>query len=94
MYLHLGTDCMVKISEIIGIFNVQQTGGYREYLAKYPQQCPLINIAAAEKVSSLVVTDRAVYLSAIAAVTLKKRVQKGFFDQAAYIRRGNGGKDV
>ena len=44
MYLHLGSDCMVKNSEIIAIFNLRdpQSEIYKDYVEKYRDRYKLL----------------------------------------------------
>lgn len=87
MYLHLGSDCMVKNSEIIAIFNLrdQQSGVYKDYVEKYKDRYQLVDLSEGEDWSSCILTKDVIYLSAISALTLKKRVEDGFFSDAVYI---------
>ena len=86
MYLHLGADCMVKNSEIIAIFNLRhgQSSIYTDYIAKYGQKYHIVDAAEGEDYASVILTCDTLYLSAISAVTLKKRADAGFLAGACY----------
>ena len=80
MYLHLGSDCMVKNSEIIAIFNLRdpQSTIYRDYVEKYSRQYEIVDITEQGAYASCILTQRVIYLSSISALTLKKRLEDGF----------------
>lgn len=86
MYLHLGSDCMVKNSDIIAIFNLrdQQSNIYRDYIEKYQQRYKIIDLSEDSDFSSCVITEKIIYLSAISSLTLKKRLEEGFLADAVY----------
>lgn len=86
MYLHLGSDCMVKNSEIIAIFNLrdQQSGIYRDYINKCQQRYKIVDLSEGGSCSSCIITETTIYLSAISSVTLKKRLEEGFCSEAVY----------
>ena len=80
MYLHLGSDCMVKNSDIIAIFNLRnpQSTIYRDYVEKYGNLYEIVDIAEQEAYASCILTQKVIYLSAISSVTLKKRLEEGW----------------
>lgn len=86
MYLHLGADCMVKNSEIIAIFNLRdpQSLIYEDYVLKYGQNYQIVDATDGEAYASMILTDDTLYLSAISAITLKKRADTGFMVGAVY----------
>ena len=86
MYLHLGADCMVKNSEIIAIFNLRhpQSAIYSEYVERYSSKYAVVDAAEGEDYASVVLTKDTLYLSAISALTLKKRADAGFMAGACY----------
>lgn len=86
MYLHLGSDCMVKNSDIIAIFNLrdQQSNIYRDYIEKYRQRYKIIDLSEDGDFSSCIITEKIIYLSAISSLTLKKRLEEGFLADAVY----------
>lgn len=86
MYLHLGADCMVKNSEIIAIFNLShpQSAIYSEYVERYRGKYKIIDATEGDAYASVVLTKDTLYLSAISALTLKKRVDAGFMADACY----------
>ncbi len=86
MYLHLGSDYMVKNSEIIAIFNLrnQQSNIYNDYVEKYRQRYRVVDLSEDGDFSSCILTEDTIYLSAISALTLKKRLEEGFLADAVY----------
>lgn len=80
MYLHIGNEYSVKIKNIIGIFDIENTtvGKYtREYLDRAEREKHCI-YATSELPKSFVVTyengTETVYISQLAVSTLKKRL--------------------
>lgn len=88
MYLHLGADCMVKNSEIIAVFNLRhpQSLVYSDYVKKYGAHYTIVDVSGGEDYSSCILTKDTLYLSAISSLTLKKRVEAGFMEDASYNR--------
>lgn len=86
MYLHLGSDYMVKNSEIIAIFNlrVPQSDIYNDYVEKYRHKYRIVDLSEDGNFSSCILTEDTIYLSAISALTLKKRLEEGFLSNAVY----------
>ena len=86
MYLHLGADCMVKNSEIIAILDVRhpQSLIYTDYVEKYRERYKVVDAAEGEDYASIILTEETLYLSAISALTLKKRAHAGFLAGACY----------
>ena len=86
MYLHLGADCMVKNSEIIAILDVRhpQSLIYTDYVEKYRERYKVVDAAEGEDYASIILTEKTLYLSAISALTLKKRADAGFLAGACY----------
>ena len=86
MYLHLGADCMVKHSAIIAILDVRhpQSLIYSAYVEKYRERYKVVDAAEGEDYASIILTEETLYLSAISALTLKKRADAGFLAGACY----------
>lgn len=94
MYLHLGSDYMIKNSEIIAIFNLKDDDSdiYKEYIRKYGSKYEIIDASEGEEFYSCVLTEDKIYLSAISSATLKKRLEENVlldFD----VMSSDGGKD-
>ena len=87
MYLHLGSDYMIKNSEIIAIFNLkdEESDIYKEYISKYADKYELIDASEGEAFYSCVLTEDKIYLSAISSITLKKRLEEGFIADSVYV---------
>lgn len=87
MYLHLGSDCMVKNSEIIAIFNLRspQSDIYEEYVQKSRGLYEVVDLSEKEEDrSSCILTPGVIYISPISAMTLKKRAEESFLAEAVY----------
>lgn len=87
MYLHLGSDYMIKNSEIIAIFNLKddESDIYNEYISKHSDKYEIIDASEGEGFYSCVLTEKQIYLSAISSITLKKRVEEGLSTDYVYI---------
>jgi hypothetical protein len=80
MYLHLGQDVLVKTSDVIGIFDMDNTTvskGTRKFLTMAEQEGRVIS-AADDLPKTFVLCGRSrkdcrVYLSQISSPTLRKR---------------------
>ena len=80
MYLHLGMDVVVRKSDIIGLFdldNASQSHITREYLSRAEKNGLVTNVVNNELPRSFIVTvqggEQRIYLSQITAQTLLKR---------------------
>ena len=84
MYLHLGQDCIVKTSEILGIFDLDKSStsrDTREFLRRAESEGRVVNVSPELPKSFLVRATKpcTVYICQISAATLKKR--SGFLGQ-------------
>ena len=77
---------MVKNSEIIAIFNLRdpQSEIYKDYVEKYRDRYKIVDLYEGEGCSSCILTEDTIYLSAISALTLKKRVEEDFLADSVY----------
>ncbi len=77
---------MVKNSEIIAIFNLRdpQSEIYKDYVEKYRDRYKIVDLSEGEDCSSCILTEDTIYLSAISALTLKKRVEEDFLADSVY----------
>lgn len=80
MYLHLGNDVVVRKSDVVGIFdldNTSQSALTRRYLAAAEKAGSVVNAAGLELPKSFVVcadgNGQTVYLSQLNSSTLFKR---------------------
>ncbi|MGI6030020.1 MAG: extracellular matrix regulator RemB [Eubacteriales bacterium] len=87
MYIHLGSDTVVNMKHIIGIFDMETTSISRitrEFLKTSEEQCSVVNVSE-EIPKSYVVCQvdgkPVVYISQISTTTLTKR--SGFMDGIA-----------
>lgn len=87
MYLHLGQEIVVRLADIIGIFDIETASVgrvTRRFLARSEQELRVTNVCADLPKSFVVCDGEAgprVYLSQISTATLKKRA--GFLDDMA-----------
>ena len=77
---------MVKNSEIIAIFNLRdpQSEIYKDYVEIYRDRYKIVDLSEGEGCSSCILTEDTIYLSAISALTLKKRVEEDFLVDSVY----------
>ncbi len=80
MYLHLGQDTVVKISEVVGIFDLETSTISkitRDYLAKAEKLGKVINVSMEMPKTFILCKDHnnkiQVYISQISSSTLRKR---------------------
>ena len=80
MYLHLGNEIVIKNSDIVGIFDIDNTSvgkATRDFLANAERNMQVTNVTN-ELPKSFVVTSgesgSRVYISQISAQTLKRRI--------------------
>ena len=76
MYLHLGSDVVVRESEIIGIFDLDTASvskHTRDFLKKAEQGGRVVNVTYDLPKSFVICRDNTVYISQLAAATLKGR---------------------
>lgn len=79
IYLHIGNNYSVDVREIIGIFdmdNTTVTSCTKKLLDKAEKEKKLF-LATYELPKTFIVTKKRVYISQLAASTLKKRISKG-----------------
>ena len=88
MYLHLGQDIVVRSSDIIGIFDIENTSvskSAKEYLGEQEKRRRVVNVSTELPKSFIVCSDEknrgeiVVYISQISCATLKKR--SGYVDR-------------
>ena len=75
MYLHLGADCVVKSSDIVGIFSLldKKANIYEEFVRPNLGQYKVVDLSGDIFPSSCIVTKDTLYLSGISPGTLKRR---------------------
>ena len=79
MYLHLGQNTIVMLSQILGVFDLDNTTGSkstREYLAKAQREGRVVNVTSELPKSFIVCEEQGreiVYLSQMSPATLQKR---------------------
>lgn len=74
MFLHLGADTVVPLREVIAINDLKHTPAKANvaFIAKMRQADMIVDVSD-NQAKSFVITDSKIYLSAISALTLKKR---------------------
>ena len=83
MYLHLGTDVIIRTRDILGIFDLDTSTiskRTRDYLRKAEIEGRVVNVSTELPKSFIVATSPSptIYISQISASTLKKR--SGYID--------------
>ena len=88
MYLHLGADCVVKSSEIVGIFSLQdkKSNIYEEFFKPNLKKYKIVDLSGDIFPSSCIVTKDTLYLSGISPGTLKRRKEEDFGLYAVFKR--------
>ena len=81
----MGSDAMVPIAEVIAILDMRnkKSAAYRQYLADKKGNRSIVDLAEGDP-SSYVLTNKTVYLSNISSLTLKKRAEEEFYQEAVY----------
>lgn len=80
MYIHLGNDKVVSDSEVIGVFDIENTSvskNTKDFLSSSEKKGNIINVSY-EMPKTFIITKKkdkntTVYISQISAATLKKR---------------------
>lgn len=82
MFLHLGSDTVVALKDIITIndYKVFRSIINREFINRMKKKDFIVDISDNEP-KSFVVTKDKVYLSAISSLTLKKRADNIFYNE-------------
>lgn len=82
MFLHLGSDIVVALVDIISINDYKSFRSVvnREFIKKMKSKNFIIDISENDP-KSFVVTKSKVYLSAISSLTLKKRADNLFYNE-------------
>jgi hypothetical protein len=90
MYLHLGQDTVVRLDEVVGIFDMDNatiSRHTRHFLADAEKGGRVVNVSAELPKSFVVCRDRdeeeRVYISQISSATLRKRA--GFVEDISNI---------
>ncbi|MBQ9083198.1 MAG: DUF370 domain-containing protein [Clostridia bacterium] len=80
MYVHLGQDTVIRLDEIVGIFDLEKTTisrPTRDFLAGATARSEVINVSPEMPKSFVVTADRSgkhtVYIAQISPATLNKR---------------------
>ena len=88
MYVHIGGGCVIRAAEIIGIFSVKDTKEFYKGLKnKNGKFYKAEDLSEGSVVDSIVLSQEKIYLSAISALTLQKRINQNLI----YNNGGNNG---
>ena len=88
MYVHLGGGCLIRATEIIGIFPVKNNTELYTGLKNKKGRCyETEDLSENGIIDSIVLTENKMYLSAISSSTLQKRVNQNLI----YNNGGNNG---
>ena len=80
MYLHLGSDVSVHVSDIVGIFDIEKVT-VQKYMNDYLSQCQKqgkIYYVSLDMPKSIIVCSDIVYISNVSCLTLRERFGKLF----------------
>ncbi|MBE6828807.1 MAG: DUF370 domain-containing protein [Ruminococcaceae bacterium] len=90
MYLHLGQDTVIKISDIVGIFDMETSTiskSTRNYLSAAQKEGRVVNVSMEMPKSFVLCCDKnsriIVYITQISSSTLLKRT--GFIDEISNV---------
>jgi hypothetical protein len=78
MFLHLGSDKIIRASELIAIFDlsIEKSSKISKQFIEQANKDKRIEVIGEEECKSLVVTRNKVYYSPISSTTLKKRANQ------------------
>ncbi|MDF1494729.1 extracellular matrix regulator RemB [Caproiciproducens sp. CPB-2] len=90
MYLHLGQDTVIKVSDIVGIFDMETSTiskSTRNYLSAAQKEGQVVNVSMEMPKSFVLCCDKSrritVYITQISSSTLLKRT--GFIDEISNV---------
>ena len=86
MYLHLGQDTVIKMDEIVGIFNMETSTiskTTRNYLAQAEKAGKVVNVSMGRSDMLSSQNRETVYISQISSSTLLKRT--GYIDEISNV---------
>lgn len=74
MFLHLGADTVIPLSDVIAITDLKavRSSTNRKFITQMRDKKKIVDVSS-NNPKSFIVTDKVVYLSAISSLTLKKR---------------------
>ncbi len=78
MYVHIGGSYAVKIEEIVGIMDLENTSTShvtRDFLRKREEEGKVITTTP-DLPKSFVITEKCVYITPVTSATLEKRCQR------------------
>lgn len=88
MYVHLGGGCLVRTAEIIGIFSAKDNKDfYKSLKNKDGRYYEAEDLSEDGVIDSIILSQEKIYLSAISASTLQKRINQNLI----YHNGGNNG---
>ena len=75
MYLHIGNDTVVKISEIVAILDAKLLDS-SPLLKEFISENDVIHLADYPPAKSIVITNNHIYLSSLGSAALKRKSSK------------------
>ena len=88
MYVHIGGGCVIRAAEIIGFFSVKGNKDfYKSLKNKDGKYYEVEDLSEGSVVDSIVLSQEKIYLSAVSASTLQKRINQNLI----YNNGGNNG---
>lgn len=92
MFVHLGGRCLIRTDEIIAIFSVKNNVNkifFKELKNVEGNSYKIEDLTEETAADSIILTKEKIYLSAISATTLQKRVNENLI----YNNGGNNGRE-
>ena len=92
MFVHLGGRCLIRTDEIIAIFSVKNNVNknfFKELKNVEGNSYIIEDLTEETAADSIILTKEKIYLSAISATTLQKRVNENLI----YNNGGNNGRE-
>lgn len=82
MFLHLGSDIVVALRDVIAINDLKsfRSGINKDFIKNMREKNLIVDISP-DHAKSFVVTDKKIYLSAISSMTLKKRAGTVYYGE-------------
>lgn len=92
MFVHLGSGCLIRTADIIGIFSAKENKEILNFLKNKKGECYKVeNLSEDGMTESIILTDKNIFLSAISVLTLQKRIQKHINQVFIFHNGGNNG---
>lgn len=90
MYVHLGKNCVIRVKDTVGIFDIENTSVSkitREFLNKYGKESKVFYVDDDLPKSFIIVksnNENMIYISSLAPSTLKKRMENIRYEDSLF----------